>query len=626
MIANIIPLRRFPSSLDFFSYSVPHELESLVKVGQLVTIPFRNSNTFGIIFSFENDETISDPKKIKSLVEICFDEPCFSQNYLLYLEHFAKMYGVSLPSLFEQVFPTITPRTLKQLSFSPIHLSINKPKLPIYKKYSDETEHIETILGSIKGQTVVFVPEKQYIEKLFSEFPKEVQEQTVCWHGELKTTEKRKIWSQVRNKEKNIILTTRSGVFLPLIHVDTIIVDYEHHKEHKNADQAPRFALKDVTELLRQYTGATEIHTSSVPSVEAYYSLHKNGYDVSSTPTGNLFEAKILKNITLINMKDERKGGNYSPLGERLEQLIAETNENIFLCINRKGLSTVLLCSSCHYEEKCPQCELPFVFHGETKKLVCHYCKIEKPAPMQCSKCHQSGSWDFKGIGTETIEKRVRELVGLQPKNIFRIEGDDENVKNIDFSVPCIIIGTEKAIESVDFKRTKILALLDFDRQVALPEFKASESAWSLIQEIQYMRDASSTFFIQTFDPKQLVLKSLSEPDRFYRTNLNARQAVGYPPYKYVVRYYFGALTEAAAFSEVNRVIVALQAYLTQTQKNATLSDQIEMQPKYFRGKFWYGIIVKLDKDTWKTDLYELNPYFPRGWKIDPNPQTLLHP
>lgn len=625
MIAQIIPLRKFPSSLDFFSYFVPPEFETQVQVGQLVQIPFRNSNTFGIIFSFEKNDENFDPKKIKPLLDICFAEPCFSQAFLRYLEHIGKMYGVSLPSIFEIAFPTITPRTLRQLHFLPIEQNTRSANLAIYKKYSHEEEHLKTIIDSIDGQTVIFVPEKQYLEKLFLQLPKDLQKQTVCWHGELKTTEKRKIWTAIRNKEKNIILTTRSGVFLPLIHVDTIIVDYEHHKEHKNADQAPRFALKDITELLRIYTGAKEIHMSSSPSVESYYALHKNGYDELSTKPENLFESNTTKNITLVNMKDERKGGNYSPLCEQLENLLVHENENIFLCINRKGLSTVLLCSNCHFEEKCPQCDLPFVFHGETKILFCHYCKIKKNVPNTCPKCLQP-NWDFKGIGTETIEKRVKELVIKQSKNIFRIEGEDATHVELNTNLPSIIIGTEKAIESVQFSKTKIIALLDFDRQVALPEFKASESAWSLIQEIQYLRSDSSLFFIQTFDPKQLLLKSLSQPDRFYRSNLNARQAVGYPPYKYVVRYYFGGLTQPAAFSEVQRVFSALQTYLTQTQKNATLSDQIEMQPKYFRGKFWYGIIVKLDKETWKTDLCDLNAHFPRGWKIDPNPQTLLHP
>ena len=41
MIAQIIPLLKLPRSTTYFDYLVPSELESQIKIGHLVSVPFR---------------------------------------------------------------------------------------------------------------------------------------------------------------------------------------------------------------------------------------------------------------------------------------------------------------------------------------------------------------------------------------------------------------------------------------------------------------------------------------------------------------------------------------------------------------------------------------------------------
>ena len=50
------------------------------------------------------------------------------------------------------------------------------------------------------------------------------------------------------------------------------------------------------------------------------------------------------------------------------------------------------------------------------------------------------------------------------------------------------------------------------------------------------------------------------------------------------------------------------------------------MQPRYYRKKFWFEIIVKFDPKNWKGDLIFINNLIPDGWKIDPNPISILNP
>lgn len=626
MLANIVLLRRLPKAFDTFTYLVPTELESQILVGQLVQIPFRNSQTIGIVFSLEDAGKKTLNKKIKPVSQILFPDPFLPESFLLFLQKVGKIYGVALSTLFENALPDMTVRTLKQLKAPLIPTKDVVETLPLYKKYTSSEEHKEMILDSLHGQTLILLPEKQYLKTLFDFLPTSLQKQTVMWHGDLKATEKRKVWCEIRNKEKNIILSTRSGVLLPLCQLDTIIVDYEQHREHKNAEQAPRFQVKDMTPLICEYSGAREIYMSYSPSIESYYSLYKGGYQNENGEEtlhfGKLPEEQLPR---IMNMKDERKGGNNSPLCEELERNIVEASGDIFLFINRKGAGSVLICKDCRYEEKCTQCDLPFVHHAEKKLLICHYCKVQKPVPLSCVKCG-SVVLEFKGVGTESVEKRVRELLKNSKKNVVRIEGEEEvNLQNENVG-PKVIIGTEKAFEYVKWNTTSLVAMLDLDRQLSLPEFKASECAWDLIQEIQYFRSLQSQFFIQTLDTKQLLIKSLREPDRFYRTNLNTRQSLGYPPYRFLVRYFYGDVNADIALREAKKVCFDLEQFLTKEQKKATITGPIELQPKYSRGRFWYGIIIKLEKKNWYEGLCEINSLIPAGWKIDPNPNTLLHP
>lgn len=627
MLASLILLRRLPKAFDTFTYLVPPELCETLQVGQLVQIPFRNSQTLGIIFSLEQTDTI-EKTKIKPISQIIFPQPFLSPEYLVFLKKVSQLYGVALSTLCENALPSLTTRTTAQLSVAPLPTRSHQRQLPLYKKYSNTLQHQQCIVESIHGQTIIFVPEKQYLQTVFDFLPKEMQKQTVFWHGELKTTEQRKIWTAIRNKEKNIILSTRSGAFLPLMQLDTLIVDYEHHKEHKNADQAPRFHIKDITPLIRQYSGATEIHMSYCPSMESYYGLYKGGYantNAEETLQFTSIDKKFLPRIK--DMRDERKAGNLSPLCEEVENLVQNSPGDIFLFINRKGAGSVMICKDCRYEEKCPTCALPFVYHADQKILSCHYCKIQKPVPLSCKQCG-SVVLEFKGVGTESVEKRVKELLKGSQKQILRIEGEQEVDKNElpNTPVPKVIIGTEKAFEYIDPTKTSCIVMLDLDRQVSLPEFKASEYAWDLIQELQYIRAPQSQYIIQTWDTKQLLIKSLSEPDRFYRTNLSSRQGLHYPPYGFLVRYFYGAEEAQNSLYEAKKIKYAMEVLLTKYEKQAILTDPIEMQPKYFRGRWWYGIIMKTEAKDWQEIVLDLHSHIPDGWKIDLNPNTLLHP
>jgi primosomal protein N' len=191
---------------------------------------------------------------------------------------------------------------------------------------------------------------------------------------------------------------------------------------------------------------------------------------------------------------------------------------------------------------------------------------------------------------------------------------------------PRIIIGTEMAFQHVRWDKTELVTFLDIDKQLALPEFLAAEHVWHLIQEAVYLQNEASIFYIQTFNPRHLVLKSLVEPDRFYRTDLNLRRSLGYPPYQYLVRYFFGHPNQFVAKRQAEQLEWRLKEELTKAKKQIILSSHIEMHPRFYRKKFWYMLLAKLPTKDWEDNLSWLNQYIPGSWKIDPNPISILSP
>ncbi|MFH1286668.1 MAG: primosomal protein N' [Candidatus Magasanikbacteria bacterium] len=612
MYAHIIPLRRLPRHLGLFSYSVPKEFEKNIKLGQLVTIPFQKSEEFGLVFSIKKKDSSED---LKLLVNIVHEVPLVSEQYLELLSTTSSWYGVSIAQMAKMSVLPIQKRKIKKIELKKIKKQRPvKKKKPEYRLYSSQNEHTR-LFEKLQAQTLILVPEVYLIDEVYDSLPDEKKDRVVSWHSTLSTKEKFSRWLDIRNGKKDIIIGTRSSVFLSFFNLKNIVLDYEHAENHKHWDQNPRFHAKDVAELLSWQTGATLTYASFSPSVESYFHIHKKQYSAKN------YELRT-KNYALIDMSEERKARNYDVFGDRVQNALLEAKEDVFIFINRKGYATSVGCNDCGFKEVCPTCTLPLIFHSETRTLHCHYCKSNKPMTTQCPAC-KSTIVELRGMGTEQVETILRKTIGQNSHEIIRIDSNSNHVLP-DSDKPRIIIGTEMAFSQIRWNKTKLIIFIDIDKQLILPEFRAAEHVWHRIQEVMFRKNNLSTFFIQTFNPKQLTLRSLNEPDRMYRTDLNIRRSLGYPPYVYLTRYFFGHMQKDIAEIQAKRLYFLLSGELTKAKKTAILGDPIEMHPIFYRRKYWYSILIKLDQKTWQEDLVWINGFVPGSWKIDPNPISIL--
>src|SRR3989344_3367474 len=114
MIVQIIPAKRMPLSLPFLDYLVPEEYRTKIRPGQLVKIPFRNKEEFGVVFGLQS--TASEKEiKLKPVSELVFEKPILSTEQLNFLKDISEFYHVSLGFLLKTNLIPLQKRKLQKL-------------------------------------------------------------------------------------------------------------------------------------------------------------------------------------------------------------------------------------------------------------------------------------------------------------------------------------------------------------------------------------------------------------------------------------------------------------------------------------------------------------------------------
>ncbi len=620
MIAEVIPLKRLPRAISFFDYNVEADLAQKIKVGQLVKISFRKSEIFGLVLRLKNED---DPK-LKNVTSIVNQEPIVTENFINYLKELSQIYATSLPTLAQMSLLPLQKNKLKKVEFKQIIGQESPPKgdkkekFFIVKNPDEQKQVIQTLLEKNK-KTIFVVPEVYLIDEVKKNLSIEKQKETVVWHSALSTKQKFERWLEIRNEEKNIIIGTRGTLLLPIFHFDQIVILFEGDNNHKHWDQNPRFHTKDLAKLIAKKANLETVFVSHSPSSEAYFDIHKNGLDTNTT------KLPPLEKIELLNMLYEKKAGHYGVLADQAKEAIKNATGDIFLYINKLGFSSIVHCASCSFVNTCHKCNQPLIYHAKQNVFACNYCRIKITANFTCPRCKDKFV-ELRGVGTEFIEEGVKNLLGKDcPYEIIRIDSSIE--EDLPYTKkPRIIIGTQMAKRHVRWDKTDLVILINPDMELNIPEFQAAESLWQTLGEFDFRTRDNSKIFVQTHNPNHLVFRSLIEPDRFYRTELNYRMKTFYPPYSYLVRYFYGNPDKLIAKNEAERVAKDLKAALTKTNFAAKISLPVEMQPKFYRKQFWYVITVKLEKKDWQKQLIALNKIIPANWKVDPNPISILNP
>ena len=626
MLAEVIPLRNLPRGRGVYTYKIPLGLERNFNVGQIVDIPFQKKTIQGVVSELKHGESGDNIREVGSVVN---PTPFLGEGQLAMLAEIGALYGTPISTLVKMSLPAYRRKKFQQtvLADAP---PTTTPAIrdPRYFLYKNSETHASAIAANSIGNTLILAPRIQNIREILDVLPREQRDRAIIWHSELREKEQFENWIKIRNGDYNLIVATRGGVFLPFFHLDNVIVDFEHDENHKHWDQAPRFNAKDIATILAGRFGAEYTEMSYSPSVEAYYSVHRRGWRATDFNFSSVDEKKdIYGAIPPVIYQSIPDKNNFLPFStqKQIQRVATSVGEDkdIFILLNRKGFASGLICRLCGWTELCNICKLPMKYHDQDNVMKCFYCKTSQPVPAVCGRC-ASPLVRLFGPGIERIASEVKKMSEKFNYDIITI--DSESSTSLVGDRPVIIVGTDAAMAEVRWDRVALIVYLGIDRELNIPEFNASERVWHKIREIQYRKNPNAVLILSANQTANAIFKSLLEPDRMYRIDLNARRKADYPPYRRIVKFFYGNPDRKITESEATALAERLKTELTKMKNESILIYPIEMHPFYYRGRYWQAIIIKFATSVTDREIADINRVVPDSWKIDFNPISLLSP
>lgn len=473
----------------------------------------------------------------------------------------------------EDFFPSL-PKLLNEEQrecLSTISLSLDAKRFAAHLIHgvtgSGKTEiYLQAIAQTLQqGRTaIMLVPEIALTSQTIERFRSRFQEKIAIWHHRRSLGERTLAWEELRTQKAQIVIGARSAIFCPAQNVGLIIVDEEHDSSYKQSEETPCYNGRDVSVMRAYYEQATVILGSATPSIESKYNAEIGKYILSNLHTRAT--SALMPTIRIVDMKREYEiyGGFThfsSELIEGLKKRIEE-GEQALLFLNRRGYHRLQICASCRTVVKCPHCDLGLTFHKASHHLKCHLCDYTQDVPRICPSCSSPESLQFKGFGTEHVERALHALLpGVRTLRMDRDttrqkESHEELYRQFRSHKADVLIGTQMIAKGFHFPAVTLVGVLQADSALSIPDFRSSETVFQLITQVAGRSGRSKLpgeVILQTLLPNHPILQLAAAQDyeSFYKRELEERRMFSYPPFCHLVKMTFSGddpqKTEAAA-------------------------------------------------------------------------------
>ena len=415
----------------------------------------------------------------------------------------------------------------------------------------------EAALGAGRG-AIVLVPEIALTPQTLGRFQARFGERVALLHSGLTEAERRDERERIVGGEAPVVVGARSAVFAPLPSLGVVCVDEEHDSSYKQ-ESDPRYDARTVAAKRAALEGAVAIFGSATPRPESWQALERLELG-----------GRIAAPLPAVRVVDLREETGYPLSGPLLSELgrLAEGGGKAILLLNRRGIAPALHCRACGVTRRCPNCDVAFTLHGDSS-LRCHHCGAREPAGETCPAC---GSPELARIGAGTqrlereLERHVPELerIRLDADAVAKPEQLRAALERFAGADRAVLIGTQMVAKGHHFSGVELAAVVDADTGLGLPDFRAEERTFQLLTQLagRSGRDAPGRVLIQTFQPESRAVQHAARHDvaGFLAGELERRRALGYPPFRHLVR----VLVSGPELADATRALEELKAGLAE--------------------------------------------------------------
>lgn len=641
---EVAPTKIIRSGVDVLTYASENSLAN----GTLVTIPVGSKDLVGLIIR----EVVQPEFSTKPISSVLYDTP-LPDSLLQLTLWLASYYQTPLATVLQTVLPSgltkkrrITVKNIAPPLRNRTQILFNSDQKKAIKTISDSpvgTFLLHGVTGSGKTEiykelakqavkngksVIILTPEIALTPQLVAEFNSDFPDLIISHSGQTEA-ERHLNWLTALNADKPIVaIGPRSALFLPLKNLGLIVVDEAHEPSYKQ-DKAPRYLATRAATILGKAANADVILGSATPDITDYYLAQNANRPIINLPKPAIPGTKKPQTV-IIDLKARANFKNHRFLSDKLLTAIETalaSKQQVLIFHNRRGSSSLTLCENCGWTAECPNCFLPLTLHTDSFELICHSCGHKEKVPSACPVCHHAGII-HKGIGTKLIESELKKLF---PKaKVARFDGDNSHEETLDKQYQAlydgqidIAIGTQVVAKGLDLPHLKLVAVIQADSGLSLPDYVARERTFQLLSQVVGRvgrRDGETEVIVQTYQPTHPSITAGIAQDyaTFYESELAERKRANLPPFVYLAKLTDVYKTEAIAAKNARELAKKL--------KSDTSNIQIlGPTPAFYErvgGTYRWQLTLKSKQRSNILEAAKLVPN--QNWQIDLDASSLL--
>lgn len=534
----------FPQNIGPLTYRVPLELRKAIRPGLMVEADVRKNLKRGIVMGPPEGNFVKNGK-LKEIAGVLHDSPSLSPAMVKLVRWIAQYYvctqglalkGMLPPEFFEPVGTRGTPKVMEPQS-PYTHTSPHESALEALRVfqgiaardgYHGFLHHAPTlkaeagfVIEAIRGMNnvIIIMPDKKSIAHFLPALQNAAGQRLVQYHSDLSRGRRSEAIERIASGLCDVVIGSLSAVFAPLPQVSLIAVLGEESTLYK-AESTPRFNARDSAVMRAYFEGSSVLLSSICPSVESWHNAHSGKYTMLDTATGAL-RPKV-RIIDAWKQPEAVSASMRSAITKALSH-----GQRTLLYVNRKGYS-MIRCDDCGHIDRCPQCDIPMVFHKDERLLRCGYCGREGRLYDACPSCRGS-SVTPTGMGLERIEDELRELapvgVDAQRRNNLNIIMDD---------AAALGVGTKTLTHTAALGGSaQVAGVLNADALLHTPDFRSRERAFEDLIYTAELASPKGELIVQTRYHKLPIYNYIRRFDfrKFYEEELKERREAQYPPF-----------------------------------------------------------------------------------------------
>jgi len=495
-----------------FDYLVSEKLNSMAQPGHLVAVSFHGRQVQGYILERKALDQAANGS-LKYIDRVLSSFPLLTPEQYSLAQAVSHRYACSLWSVISAAIPARIASAEKNFSPLPKIAAPNESHKPIKQaiRLPATTERLEIIAQIVGdraklGQVLIVVPEESDLELLEETLRPEFSQNMVVQSSSRPASERYKNYLEIVTNQPQIILTTRSGLFTPLVAGSSIIV-YEEPSSSHYEKRYPGWNSRDVS-LLRPE-----------------HSLIFLGYSWSAE-LSRLIALGFVDSITESKASEIAQQSRKFHFAQGRDSHLATISRglrggSVLISIANPSPLTGLLCRKCHNRALC-ECGGALVQQPK-KSMTCSLC-TKVVLDWRCDHCSHSEVSPSKKDPATLAENLSRAFPGIR---VILSSAKNRVSKVVDSKT--LVIAT---IGHEPLGKFTAIALLDGEYLYNRPGLRTEEtmlSHWlSLIT--QATNGAEIFISLPQVHPISRAIAD-NDVDHFLAQTLADRAAVELPPY-----------------------------------------------------------------------------------------------